>query len=212
MDRKKHLLILTIIVVTAVISWVIKYRQPKLEVSADWSSMPLEIGEWVGQVDVVAQPVIDLLQPSGLFNADYYDSDGVQVNLFLGDWAESRGGPHSPMNCMPASGWTVHETAAHPVEIEGRQIAAKRLSLQHRRINYLMDYWYITPYGETSNDYQLKLYEMLTSLTLQPRHLTFVRFVARDTDAGRAALERFERHIVSEIYDRAGVRVHCDFN
>ncbi len=205
MDRKKHLLILIIIVVTAAAGWVIKYRQPTLEATADWSSLPLQTGEWAGQVDAVHQGVIDLLQPSGLFNANYYDSDGVQINLFLGDWAEPGGGPHSPMNCLPASGWTVQGTADHPVGIMGRQVAAKRLSLQHRRIDYLMDFWYITPYGETANDYQLKLYEMLTSLTLQPRHLTFVRFVARDSDAGRAALDRFERHIVPEIYDRLPV-------
>ena len=202
MDRKKFFPIAVLIIVTAAVSWVVKYRQPTLEVSADWSTMPLERGEWVGEIDAVAQGVVDMLQPSGIFNADYYGSDGIQVNLFLSDWSDARGGPHSPMNCLPASGWTVAETLDRPVPHGNRQIPARRLRLRHRQEFYLMDFWYITPYGETANDYELKLYEMLTSLTLQPRHLTFVRFVSRDSDAGRAALERFEQDFINEIYER----------
>jgi EpsI family protein len=202
MDRKRFVLILAVIIVGAALSWVIKYRQPTSAVSADWTSLPLEIGEWSGSADEVHAEVVALLQPNSLFSANYYDAEGVQVNLFLGDWSDDHGGPHSPMNCLPASGWTVVGATIRPIDVGGRQIDARRLSMQHRGIAYLMDFWYITPYGETSNDYQLKLFEMLTSLTLQPRHLTFVRFFSRDSEAGRIALDRFETAIISEIYDR----------
>ena len=202
MDRKKFFLIAVVIIVTAIISWVVKYRQPTLGDSADWSTFPLDNGEWVGETDAVSQGVINLLQPSGIFNANYFDSDGIQVNLFLGNWSDARGGPHSPLNCVPGSGWLVEESFNHSVQHGKREIPARRLQLQYKQNSYLMDFWYITPYGETSNDYQLKLYEMLTSLTLQPRHLTFVRFVARDSEAGRAALDRFEQTFTNEIYQR----------
>jgi len=205
MDRKKFFLIAVVIIVAAAISWVVKYCQPTLEDSADWSTLPLKSGEWVGETAAVSQGVIDMLRPNGIFNANYFGSDGIQVNLFLGDWSDAGGGPHSPMNCLPASGWTLEETLDRPVAYGSRQIPARRLRLQHRQEFYLMDFWYITPYGETSNDYQLKLYEMLTSLTLQPRHLTFVRFVTRDSETGRAALERFEQTFIDEIYQRLPV-------
>ena len=206
MDRKKFFLIAVVIIVAATISWVVKYRQPRLENSADWSTFPLKSGEWVGEIDAVPQGVIDLLQPNGIFNANYFGSDGIQVNLFLGDWSDARVGPHSPLNCVPGSGWLVEESLDHSVQHGKREIPAKRLRLVYKQNDYLMDFWYITPYGETSNDYQLKLYEMLTSLTLQPRHLTFVRFVARDSEAGRAALDRFEQTFINEIYQRLPVK------
>ena len=205
MDRKKFLLIAVVIIVAAAVSWVVKYCQPRLEGSADWSTLPLKSGEWIGEADVVDQWMIDMLRPNSIFNANYFGSDKIQVNLFLGDWSGTRGGPHSPLNCLPASGWIVKETLDRPVPYGSRRIPARRLCLQHRQELYLMDFWYITPFGETSNDYQLKLYEMLTSLMLRPRHLTFVRFVARDSEAGQAALERFEQTFVDEIYQRLPV-------
>jgi EpsI family protein len=205
MDRKKFFLTTIVIIVAAVVSWVVKYRQPTLTDSADWSTFPLQSGEWVGETDVVSQGVIDLLQPSGIFNANYFRSDGIQINLFLGDWLDAHGGPHSPLNCLPASGWAVVETQNRPIPYGSRQIPARRLRLQYGQVFYVMDFWYITPFGETSNDYRLKLDEMLTSLMLQPRHLTFVRFVTRDTEAGRAALDQFEQDFVDEIYQRLPV-------
>jgi len=77
--------------------------------------------------------------------------------------------------------------------------------LRYKHQTYVMDFWYITPLGETANDYQLKLYQMFGALLFQPRHLTFVRFVARDTDQNRAALDRFEGAFVEDIYARVPV-------
>ena len=205
MDRKKFFLTAAVIVVAAVAGWVVKYRQPVLEGSADWASIPLQTDEWAGEIEGVSPLVLDMLAANSVFNANYFGSDGVQVNLFLGDWSGAQGGPHSPMNCLPASGWIVEEISDRPVTYGDRLIPARRVRLQHNQTFYLMDFWYITPFGETANDYQLKLYEMFTSLALQPRHLTFVRFVSRDSEVGRAVLDRFEQHFIPEIYDRLPV-------
>ena len=117
------------------------------------------------------------------------------------------GGPHSPLNCLPASGWMLEGSEPHSVDISGRTLNIKRLHLRYRQTPYVMDFWYVTPWGETSSDYQLKLFEMMTSLTLSPRHLTFVRFVAADTPEGLAALENFEKTFLDEIYRRLPVNL-----
>ena len=202
MDFKKFVVSGTIIVAAAAMGWAVKYQTPEVTRRADWSGMPLQKGDWNGAEDIVAQGVVDLLMPDAIFQANYTGPEGVPVNLFLGSWSDPRGGPHSPLNCLPASGWIVLSTEPHPVEYEGRTIPAQRLRLSYHRTEHLMDFWYITPYGETSNDYRLKLYEMLTSLTFQPRHLTFVRFVARNSESGRRAMDRCEKDFLQEIYGR----------
>jgi len=63
-----------------------------------------------------------------------------------------------------------------------------------------MDFWYITRYGETANDYKLKFYTMISSLTLRPTDKAFVRFVANGDSLSIAAMEEFEAVIIGDIY------------
>ncbi|MEW5794993.1 MAG: exosortase C-terminal domain/associated protein EpsI [Candidatus Zixiibacteriota bacterium] len=202
MDRKTFLIIALIITAAGVAGAVVKYQTPKALIGPGWGGFPLQKDDWLGHEDVVAQGVIDLLKPDHLFNANYADNDGHRVNLFLGSFSDPRGGPHSPMNCLPASGWIVESSEPRSIEFGGRVIRAKRLHLRFRQTAHVMDFWYITTWGETASDYQLKLFQMMTSLTLQPRHLTFVRFVAKESPESLAALDRFEAAFLADIYSR----------
>jgi EpsI family protein len=205
MARKTFLIIAAILTVAALAGWVIKYQTPTALQSAGWKDFPTTKDGWTGSQKVVAPEVIDLLKPDHIIDADYLDLDGNRINLFLGSFSDPRGGPHSPLNCLPASGWILEGTEPHTVNINGRTLSIKRLHLRFRQSVYVMDFWYVTPWGETSSDYQLKLFEMMTSLTLSPRHLTFVRFVGADTPEGLAALERFENTFLDDIYRRLPV-------
>jgi EpsI family protein len=201
-DQKKFLTITVLIVLSGLAGWVIKYRAPEALVSGGWSDFPLIKEDWTGKEDVVSQGVINLLKPDHIFNANYTDDDGNRVNLFLGSFSDPRGGPHSPLNCLPASGWVVEGSAPRTIDLGNRPLQAKRLLLRYKQVRHVMDFWYVTPWGETANDYRLKFNEMLTSLTLRPRHLTFVRFVSKDTPESLAALDRFEKAFLPEIYSR----------
>jgi EpsI family protein len=205
MARKTFFIIATVLIVAALAGWVIKYQTPTALQSAGFSNFPTSRDGWTGVEEVVAPEVIDLLKPDHIMDANYLDLDGNRVNLFLGSFSDPRGGPHSPLNCLPASGWIVEGSQPRTIEIHGRTLNIKRLLMRYRGIGYVMDFWYVTPWGETSNDYQLKLFEMMTSLTLNPRHLTFIRFFSKDTPEVLAALDRFEKSFLDEIYSRLPV-------
>ncbi len=205
MARKTFFIIATILIVASLVGWVIKYRTPTALKSAGWDGFPMSRDGWTGQTEVVAPGVIDLLKPDHIINTNFIDLDGNRVNLFLGSFSDPRGGPHSPLNCLPASGWIVEGSEPHTIAFHNRTLNIKRLHLRYKQTGHVMDFWYVTPWGETSNDYQLKLFEMLTSLTLSPRHLTFIRFVAKDTPEGLEALDRFEKSFLDEIYSRLPV-------
>ena len=63
-----------------------------------------------------------------------------------------------------------------------------------------MDFWYITHYGETANDYMFKIYMLVSALTFKPRDIAFVRFVAQDDPKSLAALDEFQSLVLKEIY------------
>jgi EpsI family protein len=200
MDRKKFTLIAIVITVAAVLSWVVEWYTPDAGTMADWTGLPREVGDWRGVEETLSEGTIALLEPDGLVSIDYVGSEGIEVNLFVASWSGEGRGPHSPLNCLPASGWNVGEATPRELSYGDKTIPARRLKLEFRSRPYVMDFWYITPYGETSSDYRLKLFEMLTSLTLQPRYLTFVRFVAADSEEGLAALDKFAADFIPEIY------------
>jgi EpsI family protein len=205
MARKTFFLIATVLIVAAMAGWVIKYRTPSALQSVGWSGFPTSKDNWTGAEQVVDPGVIDLLKPDHIIDANYVDAVGNRVNLFLGSFSDPHGGPHSPLNCLPASGWIVEGSESRAITFHGRTLNIKRLHLIYKQVGHVMDFWYVTPWGETSNDYQLKLFQMMTSLTLSPRHLTFIRFVSKDSPEGIAALDRFEASFIDEIYSRLPV-------
>jgi EpsI family protein len=208
MDRTKYLIIVAAVLLSGLAGLVLELYTPRAETLADWSDFPMQHEGWVGAEEVVSAWVIDLLKPDRILNVNYTDSSHRWVNLFLGSFTDPRGGPHSPMNCLPASGWIIVDIEPRPISVGERTIAARRLRLQYQREAYVVDYWYITPFGATSSDYTLKFLQMLTALKLQPQHLTFVRFLARDTESGRTALDRFEQSFIDEIYRRLPAGQH----
>lgn len=64
----------------------------------------------------------------------------------------------------------------------------------------VMDFWYITRYGETSNDFTFKFYMMINSLTFRQIDVAFIRIIANDDEEGLLALDDFENVFVEEIY------------
>ena len=66
----------------------------------------------------------------------------------------------------------------------------------------IMDFWYITKYGETSNDYTFKFYAMLSSLTFKPTDVAFIRIITDNDSASVSALDDFEQSVLEEIYER----------
>jgi len=145
-----------------------------------------------------------VLKPVAIFQADYVNRDGVTVNLFMDYFASEKGGggPHSPRNCVPGSGWVIASDQPHPIQFGSRTIPAHRFVLARGDYKQVMDFWYVTKYGETANDYKFKLYAMLSSLTLSPTDVAFVRFVSDSDPASLAALDQFEQSFLPEIYSR----------
>ena len=69
-----------------------------------------------------------------------------------------------------------------------------------------MDFWYLTGYGETANDYMFKLYSMISSLTFKPNDIAFVRIISDSDAEGLKVLDDFEGIFVEKIYH------HLDFD
>ena len=179
-----------------------KYYRAPVDKKVMIEQLPLVLSGWNGATDTIDRETRDLLNPDNLFSASYVSASGDKVQLFIDYFSpeNTTGAIHSPYNCLPGSGWVITSTIPRFIESEGRRISASRLNLSLGESRAVLDFWYVTRYGETASDYRLKFSTMISSLTLRPTDKAFVRFVTADDPQSIAAMESFERVFIGEIY------------
>ena len=202
MGKKSFAAILGVLLITFLATGLLRYYRAPVQRNGALDRIPLSIDEWVGLPDDVPQPVLDLLSPDQLFSATFSNNSGARVQLFVDYYSpqNTTGAIHSPRNCLPGSGWVTSGSIPRTIAFDGRRISANRFLLTLGESRQVMDFWYITRYGETANDYILKLNTMISSLTLRPTDKAFVRFVTADDTKSIAAMEEFEKLFISQVY------------
>lgn len=206
MARKAFVIFLTILIFTFLFGFTIKYYQPEATNVPNINEFPLHMDGWVGKEDDLIPEIIKMLNPTVIFSATYTNQKGSKIHLFFDYFAQqnSLGGPHSPRNCMPGSGWIIQSEEDRKIQVNGRSVKIGRFDLRMGESKKVMDFWYITRYGETSNDYIFKLYTMISSLTFRPNDIVFIRILSDGDEKSLEALNEFEGIFVKEIYNHLG--------
>lgn len=204
MEKKTFIIFAGALVFMFMATLSIRYYRSPVRQADQLGQVPLAVGNWIGQAEPLAAPVMELLNPDQLFSATYVNPSGARVHLFVDYYSpeNTTGAIHSPRNCLPGSGWVIAGTVPRPISAGGRVIEANRFYLTLGESQQVMDFWYITRQGETANDYRLKFNTMISSLTLKPTDKAFVRFVTANDPASIAAMEEFELQLIGEIYRR----------
>lgn len=202
MAKKTFLIFLSVEILVFLFGFAIKRFQPEISNVVNIDNFPMEKGGWVGSRDNLIPEMVEMLNPSVIFSATYTNREGVSVHLFF-DYFKGRkdlGGPHSPRNCVPGSGWTILGENRREIKTGNRVIEIGSFNINRGGSAMIMDFWYITRYGETSNDYIFKLYSMISSLTFKPGDVAFVRIIYDSDKGNRMFLDEFENIFVEEIY------------
>jgi EpsI family protein len=201
-SKKAFYSILALILLTSALCFLIRHYSPSPIAIQTNSQFPLSKGQWSGTEDQLSQAVLDMLKPDVIFSGAYLNSENSKVALLFQYYApqNTEGTPHSPRNCLPGSGWIIENVTDLKLNINGREIKGGRFIISLENKKQAMDFWYITRFGETANDYRLKLYMIAASLTFRPHDVAFVRVVGDGDPAGLAAIADFEQNFIGEVY------------
>jgi EpsI family protein len=182
---------------------IVKLYRPAAPKPIPVTSFPLTKGDWHAQTVPITGGVLDMLKPDAIYEALYSNPQEISIDLFFSYFSAENvtGGVHSPKNCMPGSGWAILSSEPRPIKVNGRIIPASRLHVKYGNAMKIVDYWYVTRHGETSSDYGLKWYEMLSAVSLKPTDVSFIRFVTSDDPASVAALDEFQQTFAPEVYN-----------
>lgn len=156
---------------------------------------PARLGNWhqVGPDQRFAPDVEALLRADDYVSRTYARPDGRMVSIYVGYYSTQRSGItyHSPLNCLPGSGWTLYDPARIGItQGDGsRSFDANRFIVQNGNDREILIYWYQGRGRAVASEYWDKLYTVVDSTRKRRSDGAMVRLMTPIATSEAAALE-----------------------
>jgi EpsI family protein len=159
---------------------------------------PEGIGSWqrVGTDRILDDETLKVLRASDYLLRDFSKPEGQFANLYVGYYATQRSGAtfHSPLNCLPGSGWTLSEPGKASIPLpDGSSFVANKYIIQNGDHRSLMIYWYQGRGRNVASEYWGKVYTVFDSVRLRRSNGAMVRVTvaigSSEANAERTAVE-----------------------
>ncbi len=129
---------------------------------------PQQIGPWRQQgEDVRFDRETEKVLRADDYVARTFESKGRTGSLYVGYYETQRNGAtyHSPLNCLPGSGWVMSEAGRINISPAGASpFEANRYVIQNGNQRALMIYWYQGRGTAVASEYWAKIYTVLDSV------------------------------------------------
>jgi len=129
-----------------------------------------------------------------------FQLNGHVVSLYVGYYATQRTGAtyHSPLNCLPGSGWVMNEGGDLKVtRQDGVSFKANRYVIQRGNERALVIYWYQGRGRSVANEYWDKMYTVFDSVARRRSDGALVRVIA-PIETSPADAEKLASDLASE--------------
>jgi EpsI family protein len=141
---------------------------------------PEQMGDWrrLRADTILDDETMAVLRASDYLLRDYVRADGQTANFYVGFYASQREGAsyHSPLNCLPGSGWTLSEPAKAMISLpDGSQFVANKYVIENGEYRSLMLYWYQGRGRQVASEYWGKVYTVIDSVRLRRSDGAMVR-------------------------------------
>ncbi|HEX8143884.1 MAG TPA: EpsI family protein [Pyrinomonadaceae bacterium] len=156
---------------------------------------PTQIEAWqrIGADEVLDERTADVLRADDYLSRYYARADGRVASLYVGYFASQRTGAtyHSPLNCLPGSGWTMNEAATIRITpADGSApFEANRYIIQNGDDKQMLIYWYQGRGRYVASEYWGKIYTVLDSVRRRRSDGAIVRVMAPVGKSEQAALD-----------------------
>jgi len=155
---------------------------------------PKQIGAWeqTGGDEQFNKETLAVLRASDYLLRNYRGVDGRVVNFYVGYYASQRDGAtyHSPLNCLPGSGWVMSEPGTITIAPKGRApFVANRYLIQNGDHKELLVYWYQGRGRAVASEYWGKIYTVVDSVRLRRSDGAMVRITTPVENSEPAALQ-----------------------
>jgi EpsI family protein len=169
------------------------------------SGLPMTLNEWRGRAD----PPLTDKELAVLAADDYllrsYFGPGKSAGLYIGYWGSQKRGAavHSPLNCLPGSGWEPVSRGLQSIAVTGagaaRTVEVNRYVIRKGLDRQLVLYWYQSHGRVIASEYWGKVYLVADAVRLGRSDTAIVRVITPIPDASAAAEARAEKTAVEFV-------------
>jgi EpsI family protein len=167
-------------------------RRPEGSPEKPLVGLPSRLGDrWRGRDLPLSNRDLEMLQLSDYVNRVYStDGAGEPVELYIGYYQNQRTGStyHSPLNCLPGSGWQVAESGYE--RVPGTDLRVKKLLIEKELRRSIVLYWYYDRGRVITSEYSAKAYLIWDAITKNRTDGALVRIVVPVATRPEAAAER----------------------
>jgi EpsI family protein len=155
---------------------------------------PKQIGQWeqTGADEQFSSETLAVLGASDYVLRNYRGQDGRVANYYVGYYATQRDGAtyHSPLNCLPGSGWVMSEPGTITIAPKGRTpFFANKYLIQNGEQRALLVYWYQGRGRAVASEYWGKIYTVLDSVRMRRSDGAMVRITVPVGNTDPASLQ-----------------------
>jgi EpsI family protein len=196
-----------------VVATVVLTRASKLEetpLREPLTGLPMAIGNFSGVRGADLDPeVIKILGVEDYINRVYRaGADELPVGLYLGYWSSQRQGDtiHSPMNCLPGSGWQPSDTTRIAVPMGAAAGEVNRVIVEKSGERLLVYYWYQSQGRVVASEYWSKIHMVVNAMRTNRTDAAMVRVVVPIPNVrdGEQAAEQEASKFVRELFPLLG--------
>ena len=166
-------------------------------------SFPHEIGRWQALNDIeLTASAAEMLGVDDYAYRNYQSPEGRVINLYASYFSAIKQGKgyHSPLNCMPGSGWGIASTENITLVLpDGKEVKVRKMLLNRGSSYHYSLYWYQGRSRIVAFEYLDMIYRLLDSIRYGRTDGAFVRLIVLGSqDQARAfeELKEFARDII----------------
>lgn len=145
------------------------------------SAFPLRLDAWRGiEGSPIDAEVARVLRADDYLNRIYHRDTDTVVGLWVAFYASQRQGDaiHSPLNCLPGTGWTPLEHTRPVLDVNGEPVRVNRYVVQKRGERQVVLYWYQGRGRIVASEYANKAFLLADAFRRQRTDGALVRVTA----------------------------------
>jgi Protein of unknown function (DUF3485) len=113
----------------------------------DLASIPMELGDWVGEDERIAPDIVERAQTTEYLNRVYESrtQPGLRLTLWINYSRKGTNLRHTPEICLPSGGWTKIESQTKvlsSVALDGHEVRLTRLGYEQGELVKHVGFWY----------------------------------------------------------------------
>jgi EpsI family protein len=151
-------------------------------ISEPLANLPVQLGTWQGYSSSnLDNSVLAVLGVDEYINRLYYSPNQTVIGLYVGYYQSQREGDtiHSPLNCLPGSGWNPMERHIVSIQIgSGTSIRINSLVVTKGTDKQVVLYWYQSHGRVIASEYMGKIFTVLDALRTNRTDAALVRVIS----------------------------------